>query len=193
VGTWPVSGSLGGCLVIRTASVGKVTFHAWRRRAPLRAAETIEPSSADPMPVACRGTWSNKVPRPYADCEPRFDVVVPVQLKLLFKPVSEPGTDNRRRRTAEPSFPRLPRGRYRSTDRSERLRIRALPAFFARLHTADHRRFRPSKDQCFGSPLRVLACRSQCRRIAIVRPGAGRDKSPKRPLACRHKDSPRRC
>jgi hypothetical protein len=114
-------------------------------------------------------------------------------VEVLFKPAFGRRTDSRRPGISEPYFPRSRRGRYRPTDRSERRRIRALPAFFAKLRTADHRRFRPSKDRCFGSPPRAPACRSQCRRIAIVRPGAGCDKSPKRPPACPRKGSSHRC
>jgi hypothetical protein len=167
------------------------------RSAPMGGSEmpqTIEAAAiADHpcMPVACPGDVEHQSST--ARWLPRFEAVVAVASKLCFTSASERRTGTRRRRIAELSFPRSRRGRCRPTDRSERRGIRALPAFFARLRTADHRQFRPSKDQCFGSPLRAPACRSQCRRIAIVHPDAGRDKSPRRPSACRRKDSPHRC
>jgi hypothetical protein len=145
------------------------------------------------MPGAYRGDMEHQNSTPLCCLRSAVQRGGSCPVKALFKPASARGTDNRRRRTAEPYFPRPRRGKYRPTDRSEPQRIQALPAFFARLRTADHRQFRPSKDQCFGSPLRVPACRWQCRRIAVVRPGVERDKSRKRPPVYRRKDSPHRC
>jgi hypothetical protein len=86
------------------------------------------------------------------------------------------GTGNRRpRNAARSSRLRLP-GRYRSAGRPSRQRSRYPPTSAARLHTADHRRFRQSRDRCFEQQPRARVVRSRCRQTPDDRPAAARDR-----------------
>ena len=59
------------------------------------------------------------------------------------------GTGSRKPRSAaRSSRPRLP-GKCQPADPSLLRRSRFPPTFVARLHTADHRQFKPSRDRCF--------------------------------------------
>jgi hypothetical protein len=98
------------------------------------------------------------------------------------------GTDIRRPQIAARSSRRLHLGRCQPAAQSSRRRTRNLPAFFARLRTADHRQFMLSKDRCSGSPLRAPACHLRYPRIEDDRQVGARDRVRKRPSACRRKD-----
>jgi hypothetical protein len=102
--------------------------------------------------------------------------------------VFERGTDSRKPRSAARSSRPQPLGTCRPAGRPARQRSRFPPTSAARLHTADHRRFRQSRGRCSEQRGRAPAGRSRCRQIPDDRPAAARGRSLGEPPACRHKD-----
>ncbi len=92
--------------------------------------------------------------------------------------VSGQGTGSHRPRSALRSSRLRLLGTCQSADRSLLRQTPFPPASSSRLHTADHRRFKPSRDRCFEQQPREPADRSRCRQIPDIRPAAARGEFP---------------
>ena len=99
--------------------------------------------------------------------------------------VCGPGRRSQTLRTSLRSARPLHRRMYRSVDRYTHPRNRCPRSSFARLHTADHRQFRPSKDRYWRLLTRALVAHWRCRQTANARPAEGRAISRRTPVACR--------
>jgi hypothetical protein len=106
--------------------------------------------------------------------------------RTLIVTASALGMDSRRLRNAVRSSHHSRRRMCRSASRLARQRTRSLQAFLARLHTADHQQFTPSKDRCSAPQLPARAGHLRCRQIRDSHRAGARGRFRRRPRACQH-------
>jgi hypothetical protein len=116
-------------------------------------------------------------------CEvPRSTVVGPAGVRTeVCVPERRSQTPRTSLRSARP----LRHQTYRSVGRYGHPRNRCLRSSFARLRTADHRQFRPSKGRCWRSPPQARVVHWRCRQTAGGHPAEAHAISRRAPVACR--------